>query len=250
VYNHPELDNSVEKWRDPKYISDILSDKKYPVEVSDNNHFMYWRRNKKGRKSFPDWNPPTTSEHMTYSDWLHVAITSHTKTLEEATYRYFRAASGENPFWVKQDLPFFGNIANLFIVSPRTVKGVHCRFGMKEVIAEAHWDGSRNTVAMLGGLRRWIMAKPDNCEHMYIYPANHPSGRHSSVDWSDVDWVDKPDFKNAMLNEVILQAGDILYVPTDWIHYIQNFGINYQCNVRSGVDLRYRKMVDKCKNMS
>lgn len=62
------------------------------------------------------------------------------------------------------------------------------------MIAEAHFDGSRNMVAMISGVRRWIMAHPNQCESMYLLPNGHPSGRHSDVDWSNPDLEKFPDF--------------------------------------------------------
>lgn len=32
------------------------------------------------------------------------------------------------------------------------------------------------------------------------------------------------------MSEVLLKAGEVLYVPTQWFHYISNIGINAQCN--------------------
>ncbi|CAN0110236.1 unnamed protein product, partial [Discosporangium mesarthrocarpum] len=125
-------------------------------------------------------------------------------------------------------------------------RGIHCRFGMPGVIAEAHFDGSRNMVALLSGVRRWIMAHPNQCETMYLLPMGHPSGRHSEVDWSSPDITRFPDFPKTMVSEVLLRAGEVLYVPTDWFHYISNIGINAQCNSRSGVSDDYKKDLRKC----
>ena len=70
--------------------------------------------------------------------------------------------------WLFQELPFFKPARNMFLVDPRYAsihslsllvsltpphavcclreqKGIHCRFGMRSVIAEAHFDGSRNS---------------------------------------------------------------------------------------------------------
>lgn len=46
--------------------------------------------------------------------------------------------------------------------------------------------------------------------------------------------------------QVILGAGDFLYLPTHWFHYIISLGLNYQCNTRSGRDNTYSKYMRKC----
>ena len=83
--------------------------------------------------------------------------------------------------WLFKELTWFQPVKQLFIVEPRYQQGIHCRFGMRSIIAEAHFDRSRNAISMMRGLRRWIMTPPEECQTMYILPRNHPSGRHSEV---------------------------------------------------------------------
>ena len=207
------------------------------------------------------------------------------KSLDVRKHEYFRVSSdGENHFLFKE-LPFFQPKKNLFLVNPKEQKGIHCRystiytlpihpytplytlysplyipysplytpihpytgrFGMRSIIAEAHFDGSRNTVVMLGGLRRWILTHPDQCVNMHMLPPKHPSGRHSAVDWSKPDIEAFPNFAKIMGNEVILAPGDFLFVPTYWIHYIVSLNVNFQCNTRSGFTPIYDTHIRKC----
>ncbi|CAM9178896.1 unnamed protein product, partial [Sphacelaria rigidula] len=37
---------------------------------------------------------------------------------------------------------------------------------------------------------------------------------------------------SATANEVILRAGEALYVPEQWIHSVVNIGVSAQCNRR------------------
>ena len=101
--------------------------------------------------------------------------------------------------------------------------------------AQNHFDASRNFVAVLGGRRRYILSHPDQCEHLALHPMGHPSARHSMVDFSDPDLEKYPQFKQARSSEVVLQAGDLLYLPTNWFHYIVSLDTSWQCNARSGV---------------
>ena len=54
----------------------------------------------------------------------------------------------------------------VFIKDPRGQRGIHCRFGMSAVIAENHYDGSRNVIGLFGGRRRYILAHPNQCQNM------------------------------------------------------------------------------------
>lgn len=53
---------------------------------------------------------------------------------------------------------------------------------------------------------------------------NRPSWRRDD----DVTVMEK--LKQTLVSEVLLKAGEVLYVPTQWFHYISNIGINAQCN--------------------
>jgi Cupin-like domain len=248
VYNIPAVDEIVKKWNDIDYLQKKLGKKTYRTETSKDNHFMYWRsggsflRGKDGKK----WKPPTGLESVTFEDWLELAVKGQNKSLESRTHQYFRVSSDTGNEWLFNELPFFKPVKSLFLVNPREQRGIHCRFGMRSIIAEAHFDGSRNSVVVIGGLRRWILAHPDQCVNMHMLPNTHPSGRHSEVDWSKPDLEQFPNFAKIRGNEVILQPGDFLYVPTYWIHYIVSLNINYQCNTRSGKSNEFDQNIRNC----
>lgn len=117
---------------------------------------------------------------------------------------------------------------------------------MKGVIAENHFDGSRNSIALLGGSRRYILAHPNQCEKLALYPKGHPSSRHSAVDWSEPDLKQYPQFADASVNEVVMTPGQVLYLPTEWFHYIVSLELNFQCNTRSGITKHYRQDIAQC----
>ena len=101
-------------------------------------------------------------------------------------------------------------------------------------------------IVVLGGERRYILSHPDQCENLELLPRGHPSARHSAVDWSDPDLEQFPNFRKAKVNEVVLQAGDVLYLPTNWFHYIISLELNFQCNTRSGISSEYMEPIRKC----
>ena len=83
---------------------------------------------------------------------------------------------------------------------------------------------------------------------MELYPYGHPSARHSRINWSDPEsWLnDGENFRNGMMNEVVLDAGDAMYLPTHWFHFIVSLSINYQCNARSGTTFEYKNYIREC----
>ena len=132
-------------------------------------------------------------------------------------------------------------------------RGVQCRMGTPGLTAEDHFDNERNTLVMLRGARRYLLGHPSNCPTMYLYPPKHPLERHSRVDWTTIvnatdsfKHTDFPNFTNTTINEVVLQEGDILYLPTYWFHHIISLTVNYQCNTRSGYSVEYDQTIYDC----
>uniref|UniRef100_A0A7S3GTU2 JmjC domain-containing protein n=1 Tax=Spumella elongata TaxID=89044 RepID=A0A7S3GTU2_9STRA len=249
AYNIPEVDAVVKKWSDVDYMHSLLGGKKYRTETSEDNHFMYWRQ---ARNTFlrtaegANWKPPTSIVSTTFEEWVEFAVKNQNKSIEDRDHQYFRVSSDLGSNWLYDELPFFQPKKSLLLVEPREQKGIHCRFGMRSVIAEAHFDGTRNSVVELAGMRRWILTHPNQCENMHMLKSDHPSGRHSAVDWSKVDLEKYPNFAKVKGNEVILLPGDFLFVPTFWIHYIVSLNLNIQCNSRSGKWPGYDKDIHKC----
>lgn len=258
----PRVLRTVERWAQDGYIQRMLGERtRYRTEYSPNNHFMYWmkprKQNIRDHLVPEDWKPPTEMLRMPYSEWLQHANVTDDMLGPDMEHWYFRLigcgemgrdCDKDSSEYLFDELPFFqpkdGN--PLYMPEPRKQKGIHCRFGMKGVIAENHFDGSRNSIALLGGERRYILSHPDQCENLCLLPRGHPSARHSAVDWSDPNWDEFPKFADAEVNEIVLQAGDVLYLPTHWFHYIISLELNYQCNTRSGITDHYLNAIEQC----
>ncbi len=259
VRDDPKVMRTVERWSQDNfgYIEKMVGKQtKYRTEYSPNNHFMYWNKPRKMKKP-KNWEPPTEMMRMPYPEWLtHANVTDDSKLGPDMEHWYFRLigcgemgeCDKDSSEYLFDELGFFQpkEENELYMVEPHKQKGIHCRFGMKGVIAENHFDGSRNMIALLGGERRYILAHPDQCENLNLLPRGHPSARHSAVDWSDPDWKKFPSFKDAEVNEVVMQAGDVLYLPTNWFHYIISLELNFQCNTRSGVNNEYMDAIRNC----
>lgn len=235
IYNVRELDATAAKWSNPGYLEERLGvDQTYDVEVSKTNHFLYYS---KSRNLPADYDPPTHIEQWTYGEWLakvqqlEESRSSSSASTAATEHYYFRASDSNPP--IEEDMALFSTrTSNFFVPEPSLSKGVHCRFGAPGVLADAHYDGHNNMVASLAGTRRWILAPPAECRNGYLRPPGDPSARHSEVDFSAPDLEKYPRFGEMQGLETILTAGEVLYVPSFWIHFIANLDVNAQCNVR------------------
>jgi hypothetical protein len=103
------------------------------------------------------------------------------------------------------------------------------------VIAASHYDSGRNMVAMLKGRKRYILNPPTACKKLgIISEKSHPSFRHSVIDWSSLPQAVSSDFANVQAIDTIVRAGEVLYIPSYWFHYIISLQYSVQCNTRHG----------------
>jgi hypothetical protein len=292
VSNDPRVAKTVERWNQPGYMNDLLdgvdSQRAYGVEHNTNNHFLYFIHQKKDKtkhlrdtrgRAYALQRGDVMAEkiQMTYAAWLAKAnVTDESKLGPTQDHWYFRLIScgvcshGAHEF-LFDELPFFQPREELYLVDGSKQAGIHCRFGMKGVIAENHYDSGRNAIALLSGSRRYILSHPNQCDKLALLPQGHDSARHSRVDYTNPDLETFPEFGEALANEVVLHPGDVLYLPSrkfhskpmthclssyirlthpfcwiDWFHYIVSLEVNMQCNTRSGRGPEYDGDLARC----
>ena len=272
IRNDPAVLDTVERWNTNNYMFELLKGRIYRSEISTSNHMMYWNI-VGGYTEVPnDWKPPTWMRPMSFADWYDIANSTNTKPTDEHVYirmdgchsssslcdssyrrtgligSYRGATISDADFWFGE-MTFFNpdfEDSLLYIVNAQKQRGIQCRFGMEGILAENHFDNDRNFVAVLGGERRYLLGHPKNCKGMALYKHRHPMERHSMVDWSRPNLTEHPDFETVRVNEAVLQAGDVLYLPTYWFHTIVSLSLNYQCNTRSGYTSHYEQLIQDC----
>lgn len=227
------------------------------IEQSSTTEFLYYKPPNMNhlRKSNPlkDWKPPQTEILMNIKQYLKLVEEAESlgNVIESnTTLYYFTLSAGEGYSlpWLREALPMFKPEPSLFIVDPSGFRGINCRFGMKGVIATAHYDGGRNFVAMIRGRKRYILLPPESCADLYLLPRGHPSARHSKSNWADIEELKNkyPKILNSSATEVMLSAGEVLYIPGYWFHYIVSQDSSIQCNARSGDSKIGREAITNC----
>eukprot|EP00937_MAST-01D_sp_MAST-1D-sp2_P005904 g5904.t1 len=214
------------------------------------NHFMYWKNaGARFTRKHPEWQAPTTFSQRTLPEWLAFARGQAERFPQHAAaseHWYLMTASQEDP-WIERDLKIFRRFKkSWFVVNPDQYRGIHCRFGMHGIVAEAHFDGGRNFIAMLKGHKRYVLMRPEECKNIYLLKKGHPSGRHSLVDWAHVDEAKWPKFYESRAMETVVAEGEVLYVPSFWIHYPISLDLSVQCNCRSGNIQRHLEELKTC----
>lgn len=240
LHNITEVDYVTQLWQ-PEYLAKKLDPfaRRTHVEKSKNNHFLYWSARNKDMEGYT---PPTELvKDMTYSQWKKIADagTAHEIKHDEVHYYFMANTNDEDTTltFIADDLPMLSTKENnFFIKNVKGRKGIQCRFGMRGVIAESHFDAGRNMVVMLKGNKRYVLNPPRACPKLaLVTDKKHPSYRQSVLDWSDPNMALSHGFDTVDTVDTIVHEGEVLYIPSFWFHYIVSLDYSIQCNARSGI---------------
>jgi hypothetical protein len=273
VYNVPDVDAATIKWTDEYVTAGFDGGKSYffsesqrtmgTCQESHDNFFAFF--------SPPSWHidkfgpPPTRNNDWTFKKWNQHAKYADAVSLSfDQPHFYWQAGvpreeryNSKNEWgFVSLDLPLFSSTqANFFQFNPEEQKGIQCRFGERGVTAATHYDTGRNMVAMVLGAKRYILSPPVECPKLGIVTAKGNSVyRHSLLNFGHIQYLDDASSKDgnaampaqergwlevskkALAIETVLKAGEVLYIPSHWFHYITSLQRSGQCNVRSGIN--------------
>lgn len=256
TYNIPNINDVVQKWTD-EYLDGQLGSSKVNVDTAENNHMLYWSgkgsKLKRGGAGENAIDNPQQSKFVTYNEFKEYA---QQMPDEVEQFWYFQTGSGAPGMnFVMDDMTCFNpRYESFFIVdtSPGAYRGIHCRFGAAGIIAESHYDGHRNFIAMLRGHKRYILNPPDQCGNLGLFDSG-PSARHTFVDFSEPNKPSRgyhqpapPEWYTARGIDTVLNEGDVLYVPSFYFHNPISLDRSIQCNARSGISPLGQHAVEAC----
>lgn len=149
------------------------------VEESINNHFLYFKASEKTPKT---WKAPQEITRKNFDDWLKLALAADVHKWPASHTHYYltigTSSNKERDFFMEDLAIFSTKKNNFFVTNVQRNKGIQCRFGMRGIIAESHYDAGKNMVAMLKGAKRYILNPPEACPYLKIVSSHtHPSYR-------------------------------------------------------------------------
>ena len=201
-----------------------------------------------------DWTFPKWAKHARYADSVSLSPQQPHFYWQAGVDKEERTFPKKDWTFISRDLPGLSSPTKTFFVfEPESQKGIQCRFGERGVTAATHFDGGRNMVAMVTGAKRYILSPPNQCRNLGIVTQRGNSiFRHSLLNFGHIShlnddqqhdttmsdeeraWLERSG--QALAIETVLKAGEVLYIPSHWFHYITSLQKSAQCNVRSGVD--------------
>ena len=89
------------------------------------------------------------------------------------------------------------------------------------MITHGHFDQDYNIFIQLVGKKRFTLWSPDQHSLLYMYPRVHPLWHKSRINFRQPDLYQFPYFSMSRGLQVIVNPGDILYIPPYTWHYVE-----------------------------
>lgn len=260
LVNVPELVAAGQKWTDDYVAQGFAFSHNGQCQESPNHFFAFFTKPKWDEKHMGL--PPSRNNDWDYARWAaHARYADAAPLAADQPHYYWQAGvTPEERFepvedwsFISKDLPSWSATEQNFIMFHlESQKGIQCRFGERGVVAATHYDNGRNMVAMITGAKRYILSPPNACGKLGIFSDKQTAiYRHSLLNFGHMKHLDNDELSEAMSPqerawleraatapavETVLKAGEVLYIPSHWFHYIISVQKSAQCNARSGVE--------------
>ena len=140
--------------------------------------------------------------------------------IADGSRQYLRSLASENPsgqpanFWVD-----FPELADDFVLPPQLdIVDQNMHSSVLRISGPVtmwlHYDVMANVLCQIRGTKRLILYPPSDVS-LFLIP---PGASSSSVDCFDADHTQYPSLASAQPLEVLLEPGDVLFIPPLWFH--------------------------------
>lgn len=159
----------------------------------------------------------------------------------QGRYLYFTGGIAQLGSWAENHIQPLDELLSL---NPSR-SSINVWVGQPHVIAHCHFDGYHNFYTQLYGTKKFTLFRPVNWPGLYPYPFLHPSHAQAQVNMSNRGESEKlfPLVGSVEGLEVVLQPGDLLYIPPLWFHEVESMEVSISVNVWT--DSKQTEIVEK-----
>jgi len=215
-----EVMDSV-KWRDLSYLQGLLGEKAVLVKKSPNSKFRYFDAKKNvGKFAFT---PPITESMQTARSFFSEA---EEIMRQERPHRMYLQESLSGHAEMAEE---FGSWRWELLVRVSKACGWglpdsnELFVGMQGAETPLHFDERENLFFQVRGLKEIVVFPFVDYTRMYPFPTTHPCDRQSMVGSPiNPDTEAFPKFSSSVGHFGTLKAGDLLYLPYGWWHWLRN----------------------------
>lgn len=124
----------------------------------------------------------------------------------------------------------------------KRLTGCRLWFGPGQRVA-LHYDIGHGLLAMIRGRKRITMYEPSQLPFLYHSPMEGPNSTYpySLVDVEKPDLVRFPQFARATPIEIVLNKGEMLFLPAFWWHHVvsegENVAVNFWWQLMTGQEI-------------
>jgi hypothetical protein len=122
-----------------------------------------------------------------------------------------------------------GDIALPPYVKPQQVYLMNLWFGPAGNVTQLHYDVPNNFLAQIRGRKRIILFAP--AQTAFLYPYTTKAYNMSRVDIDHPDLATYPRFSHARPIEIVLEPGEMLFLPPFWWHQVYSLELGMSVNV-------------------
>eukprot|EP00933_Yihiella_yeosuensis_P051120 TRINITY_DN48967_c0_g1_i1.p1 TRINITY_DN48967_c0_g1~~TRINITY_DN48967_c0_g1_i1.p1 ORF type:complete len:406 (-),score=67.75 TRINITY_DN48967_c0_g1_i1:57-1274(-) len=211
----------VEKWQDLDYVKGLLQDSQTLVKRSPSTKFRYFDAKKNTGKF--DFSPPLEELRHTFPEFLAMSDEILTEGREQRLYLQETLSGHEEMAdefanWKWELLVGVSNACGWGLPDSNELF-----VGMVGAETPLHFDERENLFLHVRGQKEvCVFPFVDYCR-LYPFPTTHPCDRQSMVgNPRAADLEAFPKFADAVGQYAVLKAGDLLYLPYGWWHWLRN----------------------------
>jgi hypothetical protein len=195
--------NAFKKWS-PEYLKSVIGKKAVDVKHSKNGVYSY----RQGA---------VTNLNLSFDEAVTYMNSNNSVYIQQASivdhYPELIADLDEPPWIEKTDI---SRITNFW-------------YGGAGCVSPLHYDKSHNFFYQIMGRKELILFSPSDGK--FLYPDTQPNFIHISlINLDNPDIIAYPLFKNAQGYRVIVNPGDVLYLPLHWWHQVRSLDLSISVN--------------------
>lgn len=97
-------------------------------------------------------------------------------------------------------------------------------------VTPPHLDLAENLLVQISGKKEVLLWSPADVDRLYINPLGRKHSRQSRIDLMNFDEDSFPAFREARAWAGVLDAGDMIYIPWGWIHFVLTRSFSVSAN--------------------
>jgi len=103
-------------------------------------------------------------------------------------------------------------------------------FGPGSNVSPLHYDSMHNFLTQVRGRKRVVLFPPGEIRRLYPFAFHQRSLHISQVNMVEPDHARFPEFQKAARMELVLEPGEMLFIPVFWWHGVSGMGENLSIN--------------------